>query len=46
MQEEAIDIIVEKGLDQEGHNLKSIVEGWLNTAWKNKVQGTIEEYAQ
>jgi hypothetical protein len=37
MQEEAVHIVVEKALEQEGHNLLSIVEGWLVTAWKVKV---------
>lgn len=31
MQDEAVHIVVEKAYQQEGQNLRSIVEGWLGT---------------
>lgn len=45
MEEQAIDVVVDKALEQEGQNLRSIVEGWLTTGWKTSVLATIEQFA-
>jgi len=46
IEEEAVHIVVEKAMHEEGSNLTSIVEGWLMTAWKVKVLETIAEFQE